>query len=62
MTPSRPPGQAPADPPENPIETWLTTPNLRLSEADRAECQARCPLKLCRHGRGCSLVQKYSLV
>ena len=24
--------------------SWLAAPNFRLSEADRAECQARCSL------------------
>ena len=28
--------------------SWLAAPNFRLSEADRAECQARCSLNSVR--------------
>ena len=43
-TPLRPPGQDPADPSEDHPMSWLAAPNFSLSEADRAECQARCAL------------------
>ncbi|CAK0747651.1 hypothetical protein CVIRNUC_001780 [Coccomyxa viridis] len=40
-TPLRPSGQDTAGPPEDHPMSWLAAPNFRLSEADRAECQAR---------------------